>query len=287
VGSGGFGAGPGRAAHAAASVPGVKVAVTGAAGRVGSVLNVRLDRSRFELLMLDQKPVLPTHPRDRVLLLDLQDRDATVAALADAEAIVHLAAIPHEAAFDELVDVNLRATRHVYEAARLGSARRVVFASTVHVSGFQPWGHRTSPADPPRPDTYYGLSKLFGEGLGRLYVDRFGLEVINLRIAAFGTSPSTPYSRWGWLSHGDLVRLVTSALTATDVDFLTCYGTSANTYLFHTREGWAELGYEPRDDAEAFTDLWVGEEDPPEEYQGGGFTDADYFGGMPDDLPTR
>jgi uronate dehydrogenase len=263
------------------------VAITGAAGRIGSVLNVRLDRSRFDVLLVDERPVLPTHPSDRVALVDLRDLEATVSALAEVDAIVHLAAIPAEAPFDELLDANLRSTRHVYEAARHGSAQRVVFASSVHVSGFQPWAHVTSPADPPRPDTYYGLTKLAGEGLGRLYADRFGLQVVNLRIAAFGAEPTVPYSRWGWLSHGDLVRLVTAALTAPDIDYLTCYGTSANTHLFHTMQGWAELGYRPRDDAERFADRWTDVGDPPDEYQGGGFTDPDYFGDLPLDRPVR
>ncbi len=255
---------------------GVKIAITGAGGGIGSVLNRQLDRSAFEVTLIDLVAPEPGDPADRTVAADLRDATAAATALAGAEAVVHLAAIPHEAPFGDILDSNIVMTHHVYDAARQHGIRRVVFASTVHVSGFREWGRITSPADPPRPDTYYGLSKLYGEGLGRLYADRFGIEVVNLRIVGFGREPLTPYFLWGWLSADDAVRLVTAALTAPGIGYLTCYGVSRNTRRFYTDDGWAELGYRPVDDAERFADRWP--EAQPPALQGGDFTDPGYFG---------
>ena len=254
----------------------MKIAITGAGGGIGTVLNQQLDRTAFDVTLIDLAAPEPADPADRTVSADLRDATATAAALAGVEAVVHLAAIPHEASFDDILDSNIVTTHHVYEAARRHGIRRVVFASTVHVSGFYQWGRPTSPTDPPRPDTYYGLSKLYGEGLGRLYADRFGIEVVNLRIVGFGREPQTSYSLWGWLSAGDAVRLVTAALTAPGIGFLTCYGVSRNTRRFYTDDGWAELGYHPVDDAERFAYRWP--QATPPALQGGDFTDPDYFG---------
>ena len=103
---------------------------------------------------------------------------------------------------------------------------------------------------------YYALSKLYGEGLGSMYADRYGLEVVNLRIVGYSLEPTEPAHLWGWLSPGDMVRLVTSALTAPFIHVVTCYGLSRNTRRFYADDGWAELRYDPQDDAEQFADRW-------------------------------
>ena len=122
----------------------------------------------------------------------------------------------------------------MYDAAVAAGVRRVVFASGNHVTGFYPWG-RPRPVRPTQcartPTTR--LSKAVGEDLGRVFHERFGIEVVNLRIGGFADEPRGPWLRSGWLSFGDAVRLVTAALTAPDVGFLTCYGVSANTRPVH------------------------------------------------------
>jgi hypothetical protein len=115
-----------------------------------------------------------------------------------------------------------------------------------------------------------------GEGLGSLYADRYGLEVVNLRIVGFSLEPTEPAHMWGWLSPGDTVRLVTAALTAPSVHVVTCYGLSRNTRRFYTDDGWAELGYDPQDDAEQYADRWP--DAAPPALQGMNFTDPNYAG---------
>lgn len=254
----------------------ITVAITGAAGRIGAAVRAGLDREQFRIRAIDLAPILAMAPQEDVRQVDLRDLAAAQEALDGVDAIVHLAAKPAEGAFEEVQTSNVLTTYHVYEAARRLGIKRVVFASSVHVSGFYPWGRVTKPSDPFRPDTFYALSKLYGEGLGSMYADRYGIEVVNLRIVGFATQPTEPAFLWGWLSPADTVRLVTAALTAPAVHVITCYGVSRNTRRFHTEDGWDELGYQPRDDAEQFAHRWP--DATPPTWQGMGFTDPDYTG---------
>jgi uronate dehydrogenase len=223
----------------------ITVAITGGAGQIGSAVRAGLAREDFRIRAIDVVPMTDGATEDDARVVDLRDASATESALQASDAIVHLAAHPAEATFEEIHRSNVLTTYNVYEAARHLGIKRVVFASTVHVSGFYSWGRITSPSDPPRPDTYYALSKLYGEGLGSMYADRYGLEVVNLRIVAFSLEPTEPAHLWGWLSPADAVRLVAAALTAPAVHIVTCYGLSRNTRRFYTDDGWGELRLRP------------------------------------------
>ena len=253
----------------------MRIAITGAAGDIGTVLRQRLDRSRFELVLLDRTSI-DASPPDLAFQVDLADRDGLGAAFAGVDSVVHLGAVPHEDEFETILENNVVGTRNVYDAAVAAGVRRLVFASSAHVTGFYPWGRQTGPDDAPRPDTYYALSKLYGENLGRVFHQRFGVEVVNLRIGGFAREPWGPWLRSGWLSFGDATALFTAALTAPDVGFLTCYGVSANTRPMHSRQGWDVLGYRPVDDAEDHRSARVDE--PVLTWQGEDFTDPGYFG---------
>ena len=104
----------------------------------------------------------------------------------------------------------------------------------------------------PRPDSFYGWSKAAVESLGRLYHERYGLTVVNLRI---GWCSRHPYDRRGaeiWLSPDDVGRLVEAALAPTVTGFHTVWGVSANTTSWWSRAGGEAIGYRPQDDSEAY-----------------------------------
>jgi uronate dehydrogenase len=166
----------------------------------------------------------------------------------------------------------------VFDGARRAGVRRVVYASSNHVTGFYPVDARLAGGEPPRPDGLYGATKAFGEALARMYSDRFGLEVICLRIGSFAERPSQPHQLHMWLSPGDAVRLFRACLRKPDIDFLSVYGASANTRSWwDLREAARRLGYEPQDDAERFA-TEIDDARAPAEYQGDAFTTPEYGG---------
>lgn len=226
--------------------------LTGAAGALGRVLRPGLAGLCQRLRLSDLKPLgdPATHEDDRPC--DLADRSAVEALLQGVEAVVHLGGVSVETPFELIAPANLAGVFHLYEAARMAGTRRVVFASSNHVTGCYEQGERLSPNDPPRPDGYYGVSKLFGEGMARLYWERYGIESVCLRIGTATPDDAPPDRRAlsTWLSHSDLLRLVTAALTAPSVGCLITYGVSANPASWWSEEGWERLGYQPQDSAE-------------------------------------
>ena len=256
--------------------------LTGAAGTLGQVLAPTLQALTTRLRVsdlpaaLDQARLSDCLPEGLdTAPCDLADGAAVHALLEGVDAVVHLGGISVEGPFEPILQANIRGLHHLYEAARRQGVKRIVFASSNHVTGCYAHAQTITPQDPPRPDGNYGLSKLFGEGIASLYWDRFGIQTVCLRI---GTATPTPPNRRGlstWISLPDLARLVTASLTAPGVGFLVAYGMSANTRAFwRTDEAWARLGYVPQDDAEqhaAGVQHLVQPEGPMRDLQGGAF----------------
>jgi len=229
------------------------VLLTGAAGGMGTMLRELLPGYGHRLRLLDAVPV-PDAPG--AVTADLADTAALRGAVRGTDAIVHLAGISKESSFERILRANIDGTHQLYEAARAEGVRRVVFASSNHAAGFTP---RPAPGGPPiavdaphRPDTFYGLSKCFGEDLASLYWDRYGIETVSVRIGACYPEPTTVRMLSIWLSPGDCARLVHAALTAPDVGHTVVHGSSANTRLWWDLSGARALGYAPQDDSEGY-----------------------------------
>jgi uronate dehydrogenase len=231
-----------------------RVLITGAAGRIGSVLRAAL-RERFQLRLLDVRP-MRAEAGEEVLVGDIRRLREVEEATAGCSAVVHLAGISTEAGFEEVLDANLRGTYHVLEAARTsGTCRRVVLSSTNHVTGFYPADQTITPLDPPRPDGLYAASKAYGELLGRLYHEKHGLEVVAIRIGSFAERPTSPRHLHTWISSRDMVQLVRRCLEAPDPGWLLVYGTSANRRSYwEDQDAWRRIGYEPEDSADGALD---------------------------------
>ena len=243
--------------------------ITGAAGGVGTLLRPRLSRPDRTLRLLDIAPLSPGDGEEAVQA-SVTDLDALTAACAGVDAVLHLGGLSTEHDWPSILDVNIHGTYVVFEAARRAGVPRVVFASSNHAVGFHPDGEAPDLLYP-KPDTYYGVSKVAGEALGSLYHDRYGLDVICLRIGSCFERPWTPRMLSTWLSPDDCARLVESALAAPSPGFRTVWGVSAN-----TRNKWSlaearALGYAPEDDAERYADEVTGAPDPLDRYIGGTF----------------
>jgi uronate dehydrogenase len=249
-----------------AAVP--TILITGAAGLIGTMLRPRLARPGRTLRLLDTAPLAtgPAGPGEESVTASVTDLGAMTAACAGVDAVIHLAAISAEAAWERIAAVNIGGTYAVFEAARRAGVPRVVYASSNHAVGFAPRGGFPVPDYAfPAPDTYYGVAKVTGEALAALYHHRYGMDTICLRILTCREKPTTARSLSTWLSPGDAGRLFEACLTVPEPGFRVAYGVSAN-----SRGGWVSLaearslGYEPLDDAEAHAAEVIAEHGEPD-----------------------
>ena len=234
---------------------GRRVLVTGAAGQIGRIACAGLAARGWKVRGLDKVPLDGVDGlADPPVVADITDADAVRRATTGVDAIVHLAGMSTEAPFEEILSANIEGTFQVFDAARRAGVARVVYASSNHAVGYVPRSALVTADVPPRPDTYYGVSKVFGEALGRLMVDRYGLEVICLRIGSWKQYPTSVRELSTWISPADGVRLLAAALTAPGVGFAVVYGISANTRAWWDLAPARALGYLSVDDAEEYAD---------------------------------
>ena len=159
------------------------------------------------------------------------------------------------ATWSSLHDANIVGTYNTFVAAKAADCRRVVYASSIHaVSGYAP-DVQVKTSEPVNPGDLYGVTKCFGEALGRYMAEQEGLSVIAVRIGAF-QPPASAASEAGpamldyFVSPRDLCQLLDRCITVDDLRFAIVHGLSENRFkrldLSDTRQ---RLGYQPRDDA--------------------------------------
>jgi uronate dehydrogenase len=260
-----------------ATPPFHRLLLTGAAGGLGRVLRPRL-KGRCNVLRLSDVADLGTAADGEELRpAPLQDKAAILALLEGVQAVVHLGGVSTEHAFEDVLPANIVGTYHVYEAARVHGVRRIVFASSNHVTGFYSQGETITPQQPKRPDGYYGLSKAFGEDLAQFYFDRWGIETVSLRIGSSFPEPVDRRMLATWLSYDDLDRLVWAALTAPVVGHTVIYGLSDNTTRWWNNASASHIGFRPQDSSEPFRAALEARQphidptQPAARCQGGGF----------------
>ena len=260
------------------------ILITGGAGRIGTMLRTRLARPGRTLRLLDiTPPADPAGPGEEVVVASVTDMAAMEQAGAGADAIIHLGGVSGEAPWQRVLDVNIQGTYTVFEAARRGGVPRVIFASSNHAVGFTPrCAFPVADYTFPAPDTYYGVSKVAGEGLAAQYHYRYGMDTICLRILSCFDRPRNVRMLSTWLSPDDAGRLFEACLTAGQPGFRVAFGASANTRGVVSLDEARALGYEPKDDAEAYAAEVIaahGEPDPADPvlaYLGGEFTLPQY-----------
>ena len=247
--------------------------ITGASGSVGRCLAAGL-RSDVDRLVLTDLSTEPSSEGD-VQHLDILDREALNQAFRDVDGVIHLAAVSDEADFDDLVESNIIGTRNVLEAARQNDVRRVVYASSNRLTGFWPSDQTIGVDAAVRPDGFYGVSKAACEALGRLYVDKFDLEFVAVRIGTYLEKPQNARHLSTWLSPRDCVSAFRAAMSAPIDGHAAFYAVSANTRRWWDLAVGHALGFNPVDDAEKFADEFP-DKTIPHGLQGGAFTTPEF-----------
>lgn len=244
-----------------------RVLVTGATGTIGLLLVERL-AGDYDLVQHGRTPRTPEQEGE-LERADLTDYEDVAPLMEGVDTVLHLAgeASP-EADWDAVLAANIVGYRNVLEAAREAGVRRIVYASSNHAMGMYD-RHEQWPVYPhhlPRPDSLYGVSKVFGETLGRWYHDEHGLDVISLRIGWSSGDPMLADEELlhaMWLSDDDTEQVFRCAIEA-DVSHGVYYAISDNpNRRWDLTNTMLELGYRPKDS-------WTEESGEQEEVVEGG-----------------
>ena len=254
-----------------------RLLLTGAAGGLGRELRRRLGAHCRSLRLSDIADLGPAAPGEELCPADLADAGAVLALLEGVDAVIHLGGVSTEQPWDAVLPANIVGTYNLYEAVRRHGVRRVVLASSNHVTGFYRQDETIAAGAAPRPDGLYGLSKAFCEDLAQLYFDRHGIETASLRIGSSFPAPRDRRMLATWLSHDDLERLVVAALTAPAIGHTVVYGVSANPRTWWDNAPARHLGFAPKDSSAPWAEQLERAEPPPDPtdpaqvYQGGAF----------------
>ena len=261
-----------------------KLLLTGAAGGLGKALRDRLKANCTVLRLSDCVDCGAALADEEVVRADLADAEAVDSMVQGVEAIVHLGGVSVEGPFAPILQANILGVFNLYEAARKHGVRRVIFASSNHVTGFYRQSETITADHAPRPDGMYGVSKAFGEDLSRLYFDRYGIETACIRIGSSFAEPRDRRMLATWLSFDDLHRLITACLTTPVLGHSIVFGMSDNSVTWWDNARARHIGYVPQDSSDVFREAVFARtnspdlSDPVAIYQGGGFVKAGPFG---------
>jgi uronate dehydrogenase len=261
-----------------------RLVVTGAAGGIGTALRGRLDHLADDIVLSDLDDVA-TSGKESSRPCDLTDLNSVRALLRGGGDVLHFGGQSREAPFETILQANLVGTYNLYEAARLEGVRRVLFASSNHTIGFHLRERRLRADAPVRPDSLYGVSKVYGEAVARLYYDKFGVESLLLRIGSCFPAPRDRRMLATWLSYDDLLRAIEAMIRVPKLGCPIVYGASDNAESWWDNGDAAHLGWRPQDSAEPHRTRLEAETPEPDPlspavlFQGGGFCAA----GHPDD----
>jgi len=254
-----------------------RLLLTGAAGGLGKVLRTRLKACCDTLRLSDIADLGTAAAGEELRPVRLEDRAAMLSLLEGVSAVVHLGGVSTEQPFDLILQANIVGAYNLYEAARQHGVKRIVFASSNHVTGFYRQDVVIGTKAPLRPDGHYGLSKAYGEGLAQFYFDRYGIETVSVRIGSSFPEPKDRRMLATWLSYDDLERLVVASLTAPVVGHSIVYGVSDNATTWWDNTGARHIGFRPQDSSDQFRAALEAKQptldlnDPAAIYQGGGF----------------
>ena len=259
-----------------------KVALSGASGNMGKILRTELNKRGVDLRSAGGRTALePMHPGEDVMHGDLREPATVDRLLNGIDVLIHLAGTSVERPLPEIIENNLVGLYQIYEGARRNRVRRIIFASSNHAFGMHSVHDKLKLDAPFRPDGLYGLSKVWGEAMARMYWDKHGIEGISIRIGtAMGKPPENFRQLSTWFGTEDLVQLIMQCITVPDIGYMAVWAASNNTRIYWDNTGAEKLGFKPRQNSEDFAPEILRQPNPldpiAQQYQGGQFVTLDF-----------
>ncbi len=258
-----------------------RVLVTGAAGGIGTHLRRLLPPIYPEIVLSDLREPEGLAKSERFIKADLTEPDEVATACKGIDGIVHLGGHSTEGSWETILNANIIGCYNLFEQARLANVKRIIFASSNHAVGFYPRSTTIPTNVNARPDSRYGVSKAFGEGLGAMYAYKHGIGVTSLRIGNVNDAPLDARRLSIWLKPEDLVQLIRIGLERPGLVYEVMYGVSDNSRSWYDNSHAAKLGYKPGYNSEVFAKDVVAKETTGahpagEFYQGGTYCADEY-----------
>lgn len=250
------------------------ILMTGAAGRIGAFLRPEL-AGKYRLRLSDIKPIRDLRPGETFMRADISRLSDMLRVTKGVDAVVHFGGQSGEHDWDHILSANIIGFYNALEAARRNGVKRFLVATSNHAVGFyrcdQTIDHRVYP----KPDSRYGVSKVFNEALASLYADRYGMQMFCMRIGNVNHAPIDRRRLAIWISGRDMAQLVTIGIEQPDLHFEIVYGISDNARAWFDNANAHRLGYRPQDRSETHAEEILKRDGPPgtspaDTYQGGG-----------------
>ena len=250
------------------------ILMTGAAGRIGTFLRPEL-AGQYKLRLSDIQPIKKLQPGETFMRADITNMKDALRITKGVDAVVHFGGQSGEHDWEHILNANIIGFHNILEAARRNGVKRFLVATSNHAVGFYPVTQTIDHHVYPRPDSRYGVSKVFNEALASLYADRYGMEMFCMRIGNVNNAPIDRRRLAIWISARDMAQLVTLGIEKPKLKFEIVYGISDNKRAWFDNANAKRLGYKPRDRSESYAKAILKREGPPGKapadiFQGGG-----------------
>ncbi len=233
-----------------------RVLVTGAAGNIGSFFAAKTHQKYNLRLMAraQDEDCSAIQNYGEVVFCDLSDLEKLKQMCAGVDTVLHLAGDPSpNQTWDSALQNNVAGTYNLFVAAKSAACRRVIYASSIHAVSGYPKNIQVKTSEPVNPGDLYGVTKCFGEALGRYMAEQESLSVIALRIGGFqpeetAQKPSLALMD-AWVSQRDLTQLIERCIDVKQLQWAVFHGLSNNVFNRLDISDARELvGYDPTDD---------------------------------------
>lgn len=260
-----------------------RILLTGASGGLGTLLRREIAPMANILRLTNRHAMGEAGANEEIVQCDLSDKDAVMELTRDVDMVLHMGGVATENTFESILQSNYVGFYNLYEGCRQNGVKRVIWGSSNHAIGFYPRTRRIDASVPTRPDSNYGVSKVFGEGMAQYYWDKYQLESVSIRIGSCFAKPKDRRMLTTWLSYPDMVHLTECCLSAPRVEHTIVYGVSDNDCQLWDNHLAAHLGFRPKDNAEVHR-AEIEAASPPHDkddltiaVHGGGFAAAGHF----------